>query len=274
MAYNDSTTPPADTNCLVTALEHAQRLNTPARPPDGWVGQPVLMVPRGWEAEKIYGWEPSLADRIRQKVDLLDERSFGEYFTRFCVEPSLLFALPDEVGVTFTAVFDYHERAQPGSCKHLATFMPRRSVEWTRWSAVNGKAMSQLDFAQFLENNTCDVVNPAGADLRAIVNAFEVDGVIVFQNGSVKFAFCNEQKAKAGELEVPEIFELRFPLWDGEEPVELQARLRYRLSQDGGLKLWFELINPHLVIRDGIQLLIARVTKSTGRPVLLGKPAF
>jgi Uncharacterized conserved protein (DUF2303) len=73
---------------------------------------------------------------------------------------------------------------------------------------------------------------------------------------------------------VPEIFELRFPLWDGEEAVELAARLRYRLSQGGELKLWFELINPHLVIREGVQGLIERIAKATARPVLLGKPEF
>jgi uncharacterized protein YfdQ (DUF2303 family) len=179
-------------------------------------------------------------------------------------------------GGSFTAVLDYH-REEPSWCTHKAVFTPEKSENWKRWLAQNGKPMGQTEFALFLENNTPDVVTPAGADLLQIINEFEVEGSLNFQrvqrlsNGSVKFSFQNEQKAKAGDLSVPELFTLRFPLFNGEPVTGLNARLRYRLASGGELKVWFDLVNPHVAVREGLQALVDRVAAGTGIAPLMGK---
>ncbi len=197
-----------------TVFEHANRLAQPQEAPDGYRGSPVVLVPNGWSVKSPDGWVPEVENRIRQKVVLRDQASFCRYVTAFRTHSTQIFANPTASSVTFTAVMDYHDPAFPEACAHRATFTPEHTVNWKRWSEINGKPMTQSDFATFLENNTADVADPTGADLLQIINEFEVEGVLQFQkvqrlqNGTVKFAFNNEQTAKSGELKVPETFSL------------------------------------------------------------------
>lgn len=255
-------------------FEHAQRLTAPVLPPDGLEGRPRILVPQGWEAKEV-PWDPSVPHRINQEVVLADHGSFCRYVTEFKGPSSRIFAMVSNDGGSFTAVLDYHGK-QPAHCAHVVTFTPEKSENWKRWLAQNGKPMNQTEFAVFLENNTPDVVKPSGADLLQIVNEFEVDGGISFQrvqrlnSGAVKFSFQNQQNAKAGELSVPDLFVLRFPLFVGEPDATVEARFRYRLSAQGELKLWFELVNPHLAVRAGLDDLVRRIETGTGILPLMG----
>lgn len=261
-----------------TVFEHAQRLNTPMLPDDVHQdGPPCVIVPRGWELKSL-PWDHQVPKRIRQTVELGDHTSFCRYVQEFKTEATQVFATLTSDGATFNAVLDYHHK-EPAWCSHRASFTPVKTVNWQRWLSQNGKAMGQTEFAVFLENNTADVVSPAGADLLQIINEFEVEGNLSFQriqrlnNGTVKFSFQNEQKAKAGEMAVPEIFELRFPLFEGEPSTQVTARLRYRLGSSGELKVWFELVNPHIQVKDGLQALLERIATGCGITPLIGKLA-
>lgn len=287
MGYNDDKTVNVfQANEAKLAFEHAQRMTQPVSPDPAFTGAPVMLVPKDWKAEPVPGWELRIPDRIRATVHLADHDSFCRYVQDFKTPKTQIFAAIDNEKGCFTAVFDYHDRpyvtaesaaqGTAGNCNHRAIFAPRHSENWKRWSAINKKAMTQNEFALFLEDNTPDVMNPLGADLLTIINEFEVEGAINFQrvqrlaNGTVSFHFSNDQKAKAGQLSVPEMFNLQLPIFDGEPVFFLGARLRYRLSAGGELKIWFELVNPHLVIRESLQQLLTRIATGTGITPLLG----
>ena len=206
-----------------------------------------------------------------------------EAFNRYVSEfkggnRTMVFAKVGNDGGTITAIFDFHGTSgEAGWCQHRAVFTPAISEEWKRWTGVNKKKLGQAEFALFLEDNLSTVSEPSGADLLQIINTIEVDGKVEFrsaqrlQDGSVRFLYQNEQKAKSGELEVPAEFTLRMPIFEGEPAFQIQARLRYRLAA-GEFGLWFELINPHRTVRDALELVVNRISTGTGITPLRGTP--
>lgn len=273
MAIPNETTPPVIGADLAVVFEHAQRLTAPIRPPDRVLGEPVILVPKGWQPVPVPGWKRETPPPINTRVHLHTVDSFSRYVNDYKTAATQLFAeIGDDTGA-FTAILDYH---YPGTgtsawCQHRAEFRPQLSTEWKRWKEVDRKKLTQQAFALFLEDNLATVATPAGADLLQIINTIEVDGKVEFRSaqklasGSVRLSFMNEQKAKSGELEVPSEFILMLPVFEEEPAVTVTARLRYRLAA-GEFSLWFELINPHRVIRDALAQVMARI--STGCAVI------
>ena len=262
-----------------SVFEHAQRLNRPLEPGDyGQKGPPVILVPKNWDLRAL-PWHQTNPDRLRAAVHFSDADSFVRYVCRFKIDATQIFCYSDQDGRdVMVAKIDYHDASGlPNWCEHTATFLPVRTVEWARWLKKDRAPMTQTEFALFLEDNTLDVISPTGAELLQIINQFEVEGGVSYQriqrlqDGSVRFQFQNESKAAAGTLAVPEVFILRFPLYQGLDPVEVRARFRYRLATNGDLKLWFELINPHVVVRDARKQLLAAVAAGTGITAYIGQ---
>src|SRR3990172_7311494 len=65
------------------------------------------------------------------------------------------------------AVLDHHDfkGGGPGWGQHRATLNLTQSPEWKTWLGKNQCAMSQRDFAQFIEDNSEDIMVPSGAEL-------------------------------------------------------------------------------------------------------------
>lgn len=256
-----------------TIFEHAQRLTEPVYPVGNFDGVPAMLRPPGWVLEPIPGWEQQQPRRVEETVTMHTAESFSRYVSTFKNPNTAIFADLTPVAGTFVAVIDYHQPVLasepiPNWGRHRVAYVPKKTVEWTRWQEVDRKKMSQQEFALFLEENTPAVVSPPGADLLAIVNALEINGAVTFQSaqrlasGSVSFQYVNEQKAKAGNMEVPTEFALRLPIYEGEAPSPINARLRWRLT-GGQLGLWFELVNPHVAITDALEVIAARIQTGT-----------
>jgi uncharacterized protein YfdQ (DUF2303 family) len=273
MNNSQQPTPLVDTDAV---FQHAQRLAAPQPPPEGFNGEPMILVPKGWDAKSVPGWERDEPQRIRTTVNLGTAESFARYVNDFKSTETRIFAeIGNEIG-KITAILDYHGGV-PGWCQHRAVFVPQIAEEWKRWREVDRKRMSQEAFALFLEDNLSTVRQPDGADLLQIINTIEVDGKVEFrsaqktQNGTVRFAFTNEQRAKSGELEVPAEFTLAMPVFEEEQAFEIQARLRYRLA-GGEFGLWFEMVNPHRTVRDALAMVVNRVHTATAIAPLRGIP--
>ena len=253
-------------------MAHAERAAKPITAPEGYQeGKPVVLVPAGYSVASL-GFEPVRPPRIAARVDAGSQESFARYVLAHKTATSTVFAEVDNEACRFTAVLDYHEESggKASHCTHVATFTPKPTENWRRWSAVNRRDMSQEAFAVFLEDNSLDVVDPSGATLLEIVNTLEIHGTLNFSraqrltDGTVKFQFVQEQEAKGGELKVPETFGLRLPLFEGEPAQDLEARLRYRLSTQGAASFRFELVNPHVAVREAFESVMQRVAAGTG----------
>lgn len=273
------TTPTSDTQSV---FDHAQRMSSPMEAPDSWRGAPVVLVPKGWTPVAVPGWEPTTPpDHVSATVIMEDGESFARYVCDYKSPNSQVFGSREGLNnLVVVAVLDYHGAATSDVqfCKHRVEFTPKLAVPWLRWTQVDRKPFGQAEFAQFLEENIADIQNPSGGDLLKIINALEIDGALVFQkairlqDGTVKFSFQNEQKAKSGDIEVPSEFQLALQVFEGEPHLRVQARLRYRLSSTGELKVWFEMVNAHKAVEVATLLVLERIQKGCGIRPFLGRP--
>ena len=268
-----------DNNVVVAAAELAACKQQPILPPDDVTGAPVVIVPQGYQVAVPPGWEPAKPSRIKQTFRTPDLTSFIEYLRRNGVPSiSVIYAAVTDTGASLRGVIDAHGTTGGADWQsHQVLFQPKATLEWNRWVGASGKAMTQTEFAQFIETNALDVINPTGADLLHICNEFEVEGAVQYQkiqrlqSGAIKFTYTDEKTAKAGGVEVPEVFTLGVRIFEGTSPLPVQARFRYRLKQGGELVLWFELVNPHIHIRNAVAAMVEAVKAASVGQVFVGE---
>lgn len=177
----------------------------------------------------------------------------------------------------FIAVFNDHG-SLPGWQDHRAVYECPKSIEWATWTSSNGKQMSQVDFAQFIENNLPDVADPPAADMLEISRSLEAKKKVNFAsgirlaNGQNELTYEEEISGTAakGKLQVPEIFTLGIPVLEGGHRYAVQARLRYRIQDGGRLTIWYELVRPHKILEDAVHAVWTEIQDKTGMQVLNG----
>jgi uncharacterized protein YfdQ (DUF2303 family) len=247
--------------------------------PEGFVGKPVLLVPDGYTVKTPDGWEPEKPSRVIQTFRTPNVNSFVVYVNDHKVDPvvPMIYVDASDTGASIVGVIDAHDGGlDPDWQSHRAVLIPKTTTEWNRWVGVNGKQFSQVEFAQFVENNVLDILTPTGADLLTICNEFEIEGTLQFQkiqrlqDGNVRFTYNDSKSATARGVAIPELFTLRLRVFEGTQPVAVAARFRYRLKQGGELVLWFELVNPHLQVRAAIDGIVDIIKAAAIGTVLYG----
>src|SRR5690606_24603427 len=114
----------------------------------------------------------------------------------------------------------------------------RPSEEWARWDEFEGALRPQAEFAAFLEENAVDILEPESAAMIEVSRDLEATQGVAFmastrlENGDRKFVYETETHVK-GDVQVPREFKLHIPLYQGENPVELSAALRFRVASGG-----------------------------------------
>jgi uncharacterized protein YfdQ (DUF2303 family) len=238
---------------------------------------PYVVVP---ECSKIESLEKLLDNptRKRGKLQFHELESWVHYVNTHKDGQTMLFV--DARTMIFQAVLDHHSPETPGWSEHVATFMPLKTVEWARWEAANKKKFSQTEFAEFLEENLEQIIKPVGAEVLEVARRLEAQTSVEFtsatrlDNGNQEFRYEEKTEAKAGEkgtVQVPSVFKIGLVLFEGGVAYELSARLRYRIV-DRALVLWFELLNPHLVVQDAVVMMIETIQSETAIKPLMGKP--
>ena len=237
--------------------------------------------------------------RVRAKVAVDDVAAFVAYVQRFQNQATLgqqiIFAEVTETGGTFTAVLDYHQLTTgdaapagiyPSWGEHRCIYTCKQTPEWVRWMGKNGKPMSQVEFAEFLEDNGLDVNPnnnpgmPTMADMVEIARSLDAtiegsfNSAMRLNNGSVQFKFTETVTASAnttaGTVEVPERFVIGIAPFVGFDGHEIFARLKYRLSS-GKLSMWYELERPHKIVEAASKDVIERIISGTGLTPLRGR---
>ncbi len=252
-------------------------------------GTPFLLLPKGdgWEVKDMSETIPTPV-RPKGTVTMHDLASFIAICKRFgVVEGSMIYCDADYSAstVTLRAVFDDHESAlDAGHRQHRAVYSPRQSEEWKRWTGNNGahKAMGQVEFALFLEENAKDITTadgyPSGAAMLAMALTLEATGEkrlrsgIRLQSGGVQLEYIDkEDEATVQKMQVFEKFRLGIPPFFRGQGYALDARLRYRVG-NGAAKFWYELIRPDLVLAAAVDDEIAKIRTETGLPLVFGTP--
>ncbi len=243
--------------------------------------RPYAIVPEGYTVQVLP--RARHPERPKASVQLRDAASFIRYYNDHKIDASRIYARLDPA--LFLAVFDEFDGKVPAADgtalqadwrEFRAAFSVPASREWKLWTAADRKPMDQLSFAEFLQDNLPDVVQPAGADLLQLALNFEAaqTGTYVatqrLQDGSHNLQWRADNNS-SGSVKLPENITLQIPVFENEATSELQARLKYRVK-DGQLTLWYELVRPHKVLEAAFRSAWDRIAEGTQAVILLGSP--
>lgn len=244
---------------LVSAIKHAG--------PDGI---PFIVVPKGSETKSL---EPFLLNPAMKRGVLNFETR--ESFTRYVNEqkvPATRIFMKEQC---FTAVLDFHDSTvigpDAGWMNHKAHFSLKPTPAWTLWRDRNKKVVSQKDFAEFLEENYPDVIEPAGAELLDIASTLQAHTQVRFKRGlrldntTEQLQYEETVDAKGGvggDMEVPRAIKLSLVMFYGEPKTEIVARLKYQIA-NGVLTFWFEMVRVQDILDAVVQSTAAKIIEET-----------
>lgn len=239
-----------------------------------------IVVPIGWThtdlTEKVRAAQPE-PHRSRGDVQLGDLPSF----TSFCKLLGAGTTWPharvyaSQKNRTLACVLNDHGPTQPGWRDFTARYTVAFSREFNTWLSQNGKPLDQTAFAEFIEENHADIVEPFGDVLIRIATTLQAKTDVEFRsskrldNGQIQLTYVETIDARAGDgaLEIPREFAIGARLFENGEGYKVKARLKYRLLS-GAVKFWFELDRPEKAIEDAFAAYITAAAE-IGVPVLL-----
>lgn len=259
---------------------------------------PYAIVPSGCTVQSLiaqkypHGLPARKPEYIKTTAHLKDADSFCRYTSLFSDARTRLFA--DPLSFCFRAVLDYHsapqrmltdgrDTASPSigqaeMMAHSASFMMKSSAQWDIWIAKNEKEIPQAEFAEFIEDNYRDIREPSPAimlevarDLTAKVDV-NFNSKVTPRNGSTQIAYQEIVQAgigESGKIEVPERFSICIPVFYGEKPVLIEARLRFRIN-GGKLKFQFKLYRPTEVQSDAFNLAAVAISQNLSMEIFMG----
>jgi uncharacterized protein YfdQ (DUF2303 family) len=209
--------------------------------------------------------------RIRANASAHDLASFVHYVRRFANETSLVWVNlnPETNALALRAQLDDNSRFGPSWREHSVTFSPSLSVEWRRWNNADAKAMAQVEFATFIEDNLVDITSkeglPSGADMLKMALEFEarqdqrLKSHARLMNGGIQLEYISDDDAATvTRMQLFDRFQIGIPVFWGGDRWSLDARLRYR-AREGKVSFWFELIRPDRVHEAAARALIQQL---------------
>lgn len=216
--------------------------------------------------------------RNRGTITLHDPAGFADYTLRLA-NPAHTALFADLAQRRITSVFNDHaSHEDPGWRDHTAVLQLQVDPEWAAWAGRNDKLTGQVEFAEFLEQYATAVTRPDAATMIEVAASFSAirnanfDQKVSLTNSDLQLRYTEETKAAAGAkgtIEVPKEFTLNLSPYLGVEPVEMTARLRWRLH-DGHLGIGYQLHRPDLVERDAFSRITASVTEASKQPLFWG----
>lgn len=186
----------------------------------------------------------------------------------------------DTDALKFIAVFNDNRGPMPGWRDHRCTYAAKHTPEFERWKSNDRKQMSQLAFAEFIEDNLADLHGEGSQTLLDVSLTLSAGTDINFRsarrldNGQVQLTYHENLNAKAGadgSLAIPKTFQLGMRVFRNGEGYIINARLKYRL-REGAVTLWYELDRIERVIEDAFKGYVEQVRADSGYAVLIGSP--
>lgn len=237
---------------------------------------PFVVVPEGYRAEALEHLCERPAHK-RAKVELRDAASFIAYFKLHQIGSTIWGTIEPP---RFVAVFDDHRKDEPGWRQHTATYSCPLSPEWRTWIQTSGKGRKQAEFAQFIEDNLPDIIEPEAAHMLEVSRSLEAKKKVNFasgirlSNGEVQFTYNEEIQGttQKGQLNVPEEFVIAIPVFENGPRYRITCRLRYRISEGEGLVMWHEVVRPHKVLEDAVMEVWQEIAGQTGVTIFHGNP--
>lgn len=194
-------------------------------------------------------------NRIRQSAKLFSAKSFCDYVNRFKQDSSTVYL--DVDSGRFSAVIDHHEPGTPSWCSHKAIFRPKLSMEWSAWTRIHKKPLTQIDLAQFIEEMLDSIVEPEPNVMLKSALDFQSNEKLALgsttnlDDGSTRFNFTKDNVSKS--VTFPHRIKISIPLHENEPRQTLEGRVRYRTDGDGQLTFKFSFVkDPETIQRNAL----------------------
>lgn len=158
---------------------------------------------------------------------------------------------------------------------HTVTLRLRHTDDWKAWVGSDKKMVSQVEFAEFLEQQAPNVVSPTAADMLELAQTFRANTKVNFESsrriksGETQLTYREETEATAGrkgDLAIPDAIQIGVQVYEGGTAYSMRARFRYRIV-DGSLLLGYVLERPREVLRDAFGAICAHLTVETKRNI-------
>jgi len=224
--------------------------------------------------------------RKRASVHLYETKSFIEYVNGHKIDGQThLFGTATETGGSITAVFDFHKTGvlNAGTGEHVAVLRLESTPEWNRWIQNNRKLLTQEGFSEFVEENLADIVSPDGAEVLEMAQLLQAKKTVSFKSGknlrdgSIQLEYVETIEQAGGGanrhddvMKLPDAISIFVVPFVGSEPITINARLRFRIGNDGKLSFQYVMNRPHEVIKKAFDSARASIEATTSIPVLLG----
>lgn len=237
---------------------------------------PFVVAPQGFQVHGLSHLQPP---RRKASPSFDEVGSFIEYIKAFKLPETRLFA--DKAKGNFTVAIDYLASAPStvGSrYEHGGKLTLTLTEEAKRWLSLNGKVLSQVAFAEFLEDNHHFVTVPDGARMLEVAltleatKGYQFKSAMRLKNGDQEIKWVEKTEGKAGkdgELEIPSGFTVVFPLYEGGEFIELCAKLRYRVN-DGAVVFAVTYPDYEKKQRAYVQQIVEKIEGETGVKIWSG----
>lgn len=238
-------------------------------------GRDFIIHPPGYIVKEITlpsNLKPPLPKYIKEGVEVQTKDSLVEYVERFKTDNTMIFADIDKDRIV--AVIDYHSAAGVAAiASHRAVLDLPRSQQWKMWCGVEGQMYRQADFAKFIEENSEDIISPAGANLLEMVLDLEKSKSIrvvrkMRTAGSDDGASGSTVEVNGTEL--PSVFLLSIPVYFGEVPVQIKAFTRDALSNDKIITIGFKLGRTEMIRQAEFLRISREIAEDTGVPMIAG----
>lgn len=240
-----------------------------------------VAVPAGAELHVIDLEEhlDKFRDRPRRKTGgyaVHDAFSFISYLEKHVLMDTEVWA--DVTRQSVVAVINAHGPAEAGWADHYVELKLHQTPAWKAWTALHRRPLTQVQFAEHLEDQRVDVVDPDAATLTEIARTFKAKKSVLFDQsehlstGQVQLRYHEEIDAKAGakgDIEVPETFKLGLQPFEGSERYEVGARLRFDIST-GQLTITYVLDRPEEIMRRAFSDVLEEIENAVVAPVYRG----
>lgn len=208
-------------------------------------GTPFFLHPTTREPVSLEQFLKAPAREITHRKFVRIEDLIG-YANRFKRLESSIYSVGD------TITLEVKHRSPNGETAwtdHTASVTLQRTDSFRQWLASDKQALSQEQFAEFLEDHSIEVLRPDAAEMLEIARTLSIQKSssvrsVLRTAGGHSLAFNRDQQARAGaadELEIPTQFEVRLtPFKHVNASFDTIARLKVRLRDDT-VKFVFEL---------------------------------
>lgn len=210
-------------------------------------------------------------------VYLTDADSFVGFVQRWGSDATVIYA--DTKSLGFTAVIDENPAGPSGTAwrGHRAVYACPRSPEWQAWTAVEGKAMSQTDFADFIESRLEDLAVveglPKPLDVLQVARQLNIKTKGTFQreinptNGD--HILVSKTETTSDSTQIPRAFGLAIPVFESGTRYQVEARVRFALV-DGRPQFSFTMHRRKEIERDAFGEVRNVIATETKRVILAG----